>query len=293
VSNSTYDRILITGGNGMLARAFEKRLAPLNLNVVVADREMLDVTDEASCIYYFEQVRPTLVINCAAYTKVDLAEKERDLADAVNGDAVQYLAALCQNTGAMLVHYSTDYVFDGSVKRPLQPGDPIGPLSYYGKSKLRGERFLQQFAPERWLLIRTAWLYGPEGPCFPATMLKLARDGKPLKVIDDQHGTPTFTYDLVDATLELIHRQAPSGVWHLTNSGATTWYDFTAAILEEFGVKTDLSRTTSAEWKKLKPDSATRPSYSVLDLSAYESFTRQQMPDWREALHRYRLALEA
>jgi dTDP-4-dehydrorhamnose reductase len=124
-------------------------------------------------------------------------------------------------------------------------------------------------------------------------MLKLARDGKPLKVIDDQHGTPTFTYDLVDATLELIHRQAPSGIWHLTNSGETTWYDFTAAILEEFGVKTELSRTTSAEWKKLKPDSATRPSYSVLDLSAYESFTRQQMPDWREALHRYRLSLEA
>lgn len=293
MSNSTYDRILITGGNGMLARAFEKRLAPLNLNVVVADRQMLDVTDEASCIYYFEQVKPTLVINCAAYTKVDLAEKERDLADAVNGDAVQYLAALCQNTGAMLVHYSTDYVFDGSKDRPLQPGDPIGPLSYYGKSKLRGERFLQQFAPERWLLIRTAWLYGPEGPCFPATMLKLARDGKPLKVIDDQHGTPTFTYDLVDATLELIHRQAPSGIWHLTNSGETTWYDFTAAILDEFGVKTELSRTTSAEWKKLKPDSATRPSYSVLDLSAYESFTRQQMPDWREALHRYRLALES
>ncbi len=289
---NTYDRILITGGNGMLARAFEKRLEPLNLNFVVADRDMLDVTDEASCVYYFEQIKPTLVINCAAYTKVDQAEKERDLADQVNGDAVQYLAALCQNSGAMLVHYSTDYVFDGSLDRPLQPSDPIGPLSYYGRSKLRGERFLQQFAPERYLLIRTAWLYGPEGPCFPATMLKLAREGKPLKVIDDQHGTPTFTYDLVDATLELIHRQAPSGIWHLTNSGQTTWYDFTAAILEEFGVKTDLSRTTSAEWKKLKPDSTTRPTYSVLDLSPYESFTRQQMPDWRDALHRYRLAVE-
>lgn len=287
-----YDRILITGGNGMLARAFEKRLAPLNLNVIVADRYMLDVTDEASCVYFFEQMRPTLVINCAAYTKVDLAEKERDLADAVNGDAVQHLAALCQNTGAMLVHFSTDYVFDGSLTRPLQPDDPVGPLSYYGRSKLRGERFLQTFAPRRWLLIRTAWLYGPEGPCFPATMLKLAREGKPLKVVDDQHGTPTFTYDLVDATLELIHREAPSGIWHLTNSGETTWYDFTAAILEEFRLMTELSRTSSAEWKKLKPDAAIRPTYSVLDLTPYESTTRQQMPQWREALHRYRLALQ-
>jgi dTDP-4-dehydrorhamnose reductase len=289
--SGTYDRILITGGNGMLARAFEKRLEPLNLNVTVADREMLDVTDEASCVYYFEQA--TLVINCAAYTKVDLAEKEREKADAVNGDAVQYMAALCQNSGAMFVHYSTDYVFDGSLSRPLQPNDPVGPLSYYGRSKLRGERFLQQFAPDRWLLIRTAWLYGPEGPCFPATMIKLARDGKPLKVVADQHGTPTFTYDLVDATLELIHRKAPSGIWHLTNSGETTWHDFTAAILEEFGLKTDLSKTTSADWKKLKPDSAIRPTYSVLDLSPYESATRQQMPHWRDALHRYRLALES
>ncbi len=290
---NTYDRILITGGKGMLARAFAKRLQPMDLNVTVADRSAFDVTDEASCISFFDKIKPTLVINCAAYTKVDLAEKEHAQADAVNGDAVKNLAKLCQSTGAMLVHFSTDYVFDGTVNTPLQPSDPIGPLSYYGKSKLRGEQCLQQFPPERWLILRTAWLYGPGGPCFPATMINVARQGKPLKVIDDQHGTPTFTYDLVDATLELIHRQAPSGIWHLTNSGQTTWYDFTAAIFDEFGLTTDLSRTTSAAWKALKPDSAPRPGYSVLDLSAYESFTRQQMPGWRDALHRYRLALEA
>ena len=123
-------------------------------------------------------------------------------------------------------------------------------------------------------------------------MVNVAKQGKPLKVIDDQHGTPTFTYDLVEATLNLIHLGA-NGVWHLTNSGATTWYDFTAAILEEFGLKTDLSRTTSAEWKTLKPDAAHRPSYSVLDTTPYEQFTHQPMPGWRDALHRYRTALEA
>jgi dTDP-4-dehydrorhamnose reductase len=288
---STYDRILITGGRGMLAYAFKQRLAPLNLNVVYADRSIIDICDPASCDRAFAQIKPTLVINCAAYTKVDLAEKEQAAANQCNGYGVGHLAELCRRDDAMLVHYSTDYVFDGSQTRPLQPSDPLGPLSAYGKSKLLGEQLLQQNAPRRWLILRTAWLYGPGGPCFPATMINAAKAGKPLKVIDDQQGTPTFTYDLVDATLELIHRGA-TGIYHLTNSGQTNWHDFTAAILQEFSLKTDLSRTTSAEWKKLKPDSATRPSYSVLDLSAYESLTRQQMPDWREALHRYRTTLE-
>ncbi|MBC7785141.1 MAG: dTDP-4-dehydrorhamnose reductase [Burkholderiales bacterium] len=288
--SSIYDRILITGGNGMLAFAFKQRMSPMKLDVTYADRTILDVCSGDSIEQSFARIKPTLVINCAAYTKVDLAEKEIDKAIECNGYGVGRLAMKCRETGAMLVHYSTDYVFDGTLQRPLQPGDPIGPLSAYGKSKLLGERLLQDSAPERWLILRTAWLYGPGGPCFPATMINVAKQGKPLKVIDDQRGTPTFTYDLVDATLELIHRGA-NGIWHLTNSGETTWYDFTAAILEEFELKTELSRTTSAEWKKLKPDSATRPGYSVLDLSAYESLTRQQMPHWRDGLHRYRTSL--
>jgi len=288
---SIYDRILVTGGNGMLAYAFKQRFAPMNLNVTYADRSVCDVCDDDSCNRAFRDLQPTLVINCAAYTKVDLAEKERGAANQCNGYGVGHLAELCRNYGAMLVHFSTDYVFDGTVSRPLETTDPLGPLSAYGKSKLLGEQLLRQDAPDRWLILRTAWLYGPGGPCFPATMVNVAKQGKPLKVVDDQHGTPTFTYDLVDATLELIHRQAPSGIWHLTNSGQTTWYDFTAAILEEFGLKTDLSRTSSAEWKKLKPDAAIRPMYSVLDITPYESLTRQQMPKWRDALHRYRLAL--
>jgi len=288
-----YSRILITGGRGVLAYAFKQRFDPMNLDVTYADRAVCDVGDEQSVARAFEQIKPTLVINCAAYTNVDQAEVEIEQANAVNGYGVGALARACKTHNAMLVHYSTDYVFDGTLSRPLQPGDPLGPLGAYGKSKLLGEQQLQQFAPERWLILRTAWLYGPGGPCFPNTMINAARAGKALKVIDDQHGTPTFTFDLVDATLELIHRGAASGVWHLTNSGATTWHDFTAAILEEFDLKTDLSRTTSAEWKKLKPTSAHRPAYSVLDVSEYESLTRQQMPQWREALRRYRTEIQA
>ncbi|HEX8341559.1 MAG TPA: dTDP-4-dehydrorhamnose reductase [Tepidisphaeraceae bacterium] len=287
---SIYDRILITGGNGMLASSFRKRFEPMNLNVVYADRGVIDVCSASSADNAFAEIRPTLVINCAAYTKVDLAEKEPEKADQCNGHGVGHLAKLCKQHGAMLVHYSTDYVFDGSQTRPLQPGDPLGPLGAYGKSKLLGEKLLQENAPERWLILRTAWLYGPGGACFPATMINAARAGKALKVIDDQHGTPTFTHDLVDGTLELVHRGA-TGIFHLTNSGETTWFDFTKAILEEFDLKSDLWPTTSAAWKQIKPDSAHRPAYSVLDLSAYESLTRQQMPHWRDALHRYRLAL--
>lgn len=290
--NNLYDRILITGGNGMLAFAFKQRFKDSGLNVTFAGRDLCDVCSENSVDRAFRQYQPTLVINCSAYTKVDLAEKEPDAANQCNGYGVGHLAQLCREYKAMLVHYSTDYVFDGTVTRPLQPGDPLGPLGAYGKSKLLGEKLLQEHAPDRWLILRTAWLYGPGGPCFPQTMINAAKAGKPLKVIDDQHGTPTFTYDLVDATLELVHRGA-NGIWHVTNSGETTWFDFTAAILDEFGLKTDLTRTTSADWKKLKPDSAHRPAYSVLDVSAYESFTHQPMPGWRDALHRYRTARES
>lgn len=291
VMNSLYERILITGANGMLAWAFKQRLAPLNLNVTYVDRAAMDVSDAASVAKVFDQVKPTLVLNCSAYTKVDLAEKELDKANAVNGTGVANLATACRQHGAMLVHYSTDYVFDGTMREPLKTSDRLGPLSAYGKSKLLGEELLQQNAPANWMIIRTAWLYGPGGPCFPATMVNLAKQGKPLKIVADQIGAPTFTVDLVDATLELLHRGA-TGIWHIANSGQTNWHDFTRAILEEFALSTDLSPITSDDWKRAKPESAIRPAWSVFDLSPYESLTRQPMPDWRDALHRYHAMLE-
>src|SRR5204863_7341155 len=134
------------------------------------------------------------------------------------------------------VHYSTDFVFDGAASRPYRPDDPTNPLSVYGRTKLSGERQLQDRLP-RSLMLRTAWLYGPGGPCFPQTMINLARQGKPLKVVDDQIGSPTFTHDLAEATLNLIDADA-RGIYHVVNSGQTSWFDFTAAILEEFNLTT-------------------------------------------------------
>ena len=276
----------------MLAHAFGRVLRARGVEPHLVDRNSGDVTDPAAMSRLFETVRPTLVINCAAYTKVDLAEQEEATAINVNGIAVGTLGELCRRYDAALVHYSTDFVFDGAGRRPYRPDDPTHPLGAYGRSKHFGEKMLEASAPRHWLLIRTAWLYGPGGPCFPQTMVNAARAGKPLRVVDDQVGSPTYTFDLAQATLDLLDRGA-GGVWHVTNSGSVSWFGFTAAILDEFGLKADLSPTTSAEWKKLRPQSATRPAYSVLDVTPFEQLVGRPMRPWREALHEYRLRLES
>lgn len=282
------DSILITGGAGMLAHAFSRLSQQRGLKTHLASRDECDVTSVSDILAALDRYQPTVVINCAAYTKVDLAEKEKDLALAINGKAVGFLAEACRRRGTTLVHYSTDYVFDGSVTRPLRPSDPVGPKSMYGASKLLGERMLQEFAPNRWLILRTAWLYGPGGPNFPQTMLNAARAGKPLKVIRDQVGCPTFTFDLAEATLNLLETDA-NGIYHLSNSGSTNWFDFTQAIMHEFEVTpASLTAITSADWKQIKPDSAARPNYSVLDVTPYEHKTQKRMPDWHDGLRRYR-----
>lgn len=287
-----FDRILITGGGGMLAAAFKQTLSQRGVRAEFVPRKQWDITDYPQVELMFEDLHPRICINCAAYTKVDQAESEHDQASAVNGRAVQTLAEVCNQYGTMLVHFSTDYVFDGSLRRPLKPDDPLGPQSAYGRSKLLGEQLLQSTAPDRWLLIRTAWLYGPGGPCFPMTMINAARAGKPLKVVDDQIGSPTYTHDLADATLRLLDAGA-TGIYHVVNSGQTNWHDFTAAILDEFKLKAELSRTSSAEWKKLRPQSAIRPAYSVLDTSKYTETTGHTMRHWRDALRDYRQAIES
>lgn len=283
-----FDSILITGGAGMLAHAFKETCGVRGIHADIVARAECDITNVAQILSALDRYLPSVVINCAAYTKVDLAEKEQESALTINGKAVGFLAEACRRRDIPLVHYSTDYVFDGSVSRPLQPWDPVGPRSMYGASKLLGERMLEEFAPPRFLILRTAWLYGPGGPNFPQTMLNAARAGKPLKVIRDQVGCPTYTFDLADATLKLLETDA-RGTYHMSNSGSTNWFEFTQAIMHEFGVTpVSLEAITSADWRRIKPESANRPSYSVLDVSPYEKKTGQKMPDWRDGLRRYR-----
>ncbi|HEX8520951.1 MAG TPA: dTDP-4-dehydrorhamnose reductase [Tepidisphaeraceae bacterium] len=279
-----YDSILITGGKGMLAQALDRSIQARAKKATLLGRQELDVSDEDSVGSAFAQYRPTLVLNCAAYTKVDKAEEEKERAYEVNGEAVGILAAKCKEYGARLVHYSTDFVFDGRKREPYVPADVTNPQSVYGASKLEGERQ----AGDEALVIRTAWLYGPGGACFPQTMVGAAKQKKPLTVVNDQVGSPTFTHDLAEATLRLVDAEA-KGIFHVTNAGSVSWFDFTRAILEEFHEKADLSPITSAAWKEKRPNSATRPSYSVLDVSEYERATGQRMRPWRQALREYRL----
>jgi dTDP-4-dehydrorhamnose reductase len=286
-----YDRIMITGGGGMLAKALIGALRGRGFEPTALDRAALDVTSFPEVVQTIEKFKPTLILNCAAHTKVDLCEEHEDLANLINGSTPGVLAAAAKDVGAKFVHYSTDFVFSGAAAQPWREEDPINPLSAYGRSKLAGEKRVAGDGAG-WLILRTAWLYGPGGPCFPMTIINAAKAGKPLKVVDDQIGSPTFTHDLAEATLNLLDAGA-GGIFHVVNAGQTSWHEFTAAILSEFGLQADLSRTTSAEWKKQRPNSATRPAYSVLDTSKYTQATGQKMRGWREALSAYHHALDA
>ena len=286
-----FDSIVITGGYGMLANALLCKLAQRKLSVHAVDRDVCDITRESDVASLFQSARPTLLINCAAHTKVDQCEDEEAAANAINGTGVGLLATACKKSGTMLVHFSTDFVFDGQGKRPYRSDDPVGPVSAYGRSKLLGEQKLQENAPDRWLILRTAWLYGRNGPNFPRTIVERGKAGQPLKVVDDQVGSPTYTEDLAAATLELIDLQK-NGIWHLSNSGQTSWYEFARAALEEFGVKAEVAPTTTAQWLAIRPKQARRPAYSVLDVSPFEKATGHPMRPWREALRDYARAVK-
>ena len=281
-----YDSIVITGGQGMLAQALSRALASRSLRAVAPGRADCDVTRESNLRQLFLEHRPTLLFNCAAHTKVDLCEDEPEKADSINGHAVGHLAALARAHGTFMVHYSTDFVFDGRGTRPYRTGDPVNPLSAYGRSKLLGERKLQENAPAQWLIVRTAWLYGPGGPNFPRTIVERARQGQPLKVVNDQIGSPTYTADLAEATLAMLDRQL-TGLWHVTNQGQTNWFEFARATVDALSIKAILTAISTAEWLKIRPKQAVRPAYSVLDTAPLEQALGRPMRPWTEALSDY------
>jgi dTDP-4-dehydrorhamnose reductase len=288
---SLYNSILITGAGGMLAHALKGALDARGLRYNAVTRSQWDIGDPQQVELLFEDVHPTLVLNCAAYTKVDLAEQEAAVANRVNGDGPRNLAEACAAAGAKLVHYGTDYVFDGTLRRPLRPDDPVGPQSAYGKSKLLGEQAIQETLNLDYLILRTAWLYGANGPNFVKTMVSVARAGKPLRVVNDQIGSPTYTRDLASATLELVDRDA-RGIWHLSNSGETNWFEFARAIFEEWGLEPDLQPTSTDAWKAGRANIANRPAYSVLDVTPYADLVGHPMRPWREALAAFKVEVD-
>ena len=280
---SIYDSVVITGGGGMLGHALGDALRSRGLAPTVLAHGQCNVAYEMDLRRLFVEHRPTLLLNCAAYTKVDQCETEPGLADSINGHAVGLMAKFSREYGTWLVHVSTDFVFGGKSDRPYRMDDAVNPLSAYGRSKLLGETELQKYAPENWLIVRTAWVYGRHGVNFPRTMVTAARAGKPLSVVSDQVGSPTYTVDLAWGILELLDHGA-RGIYQLTNSGETNWFEFAKAALAGFGVEHPVSAITSADWQKARPNTAARPSYSVLDMEPFLKLTGKKMRPWREGL---------
>lgn len=270
-------RTLILGAGGMLGHALVRAFGA---DTIAWDREDLNITDATAIAAKLGELRPDVVINAAAYTAVDRAEAEPDLATKINGDAVGFLAAVCKKLGIPLLHVSTDYVFEGSRQEGYAEDaipDPSNILSVYGRSKRRGEELLKKSGVSYWL-VRTAWLYGPDGKNFVSTILRLAETKPELRVIDDQHGSPTYTVDLAGAINALILDQAPYGTYHLVNSEIATWADLAAEACGVAGLSTPIVRIPAIEY----PLPARRPQWSVL-----RNTKRAPLRPWKEAVRDY------
>ncbi len=274
-------RILILGHKGMLGSELMLRLAGAH-HVAGRDVDAFDLTSEGDCGRVVQECSPEVVINAAAYTNVDGCESNRELCFAVNAVGVKNIALACRGRGITIVHFSTDYIFDGRKGTPYGEEDPPAPINVYGASKLEGERFLQDLA-ENYLLIRTAWLYGRHGNNFVKTILKKASTVKTLEVVDDQIGSPTYARDLA-AAVELLIKGGQRGVFHVTNSGQCSWYEFAGTIVEYAGMN-DVTVIPIGSERLSRP--APRPAWSVLSGRKFTAATGTTMPHWRQALREY------
>ena len=281
-------KILLTGADGQIAYELRRTLAPL-AKIVACSRTMLDLADHICIRNVVREVKPDLIVNAAAYTAVDKAESEPDLAMAVNGIAPQILAEEAKRLGGSIVHYSTDYVFDGAKSTPYVEGDTANPLSEYGRTKLAGESGIAGVGTP-YLIFRTSWIYGNRGHNFMKSIRRLAMERPELRVVGDQVGAPTWSRLVAEATALVIARsdgrfEAASGVYHLTCRGQASWYDFACAIVartpRESGQKHARVRSiTTAEY----PTSAQRPMKSVLDCGRVKRDFGIELPSWDEAL---------
>ena len=277
--------ILITGTNGQLGSEIRKLSSFFPLfSFFFTDIEQLDLLEKQAVQEFIEHNRIDYVINCAAYTAVDKAEDEVQACMAVNRDAVRNLANAAKGK-ARILHVSTDYVFDGKGNTPLKETDPVNPQSVYGKSKLEGERALMEVAPES-IIVRTSWLYSGFGSNFVKTMLRLGKEREQLSVVSDQTGTPTCAEDLARALLQIIEcieeeNTFPAGVYHYSNEGVCSWYDFCLKIFEWAGITgCKVTPISTGEY----PTKAARPLYSVLDKTKIKETFGLEIPQWEDSL---------
>ncbi|MBP9532662.1 MAG: dTDP-4-dehydrorhamnose reductase, partial [Syntrophaceae bacterium] len=251
-------------------------------DVIGMDREEIDITRASECRRAVAEIQPQLVINAAGYTNVDACETAKEECFAVNAEAVKNIAQACHDQNITIIHYSTDYVFDGNADHPYTEEDPCNPINTYGASKLAGEHHLKRLT-DNFILIRTAWLYGAKGKNFVGAILDRARETGKLTVVDDQMGSPTCTRDLAAATELLVDKNA-RGIFHVTNRGSCTWYDFARKILKEARLdQVELSPMKTGELQR----AARRPAYSVLGMQKFVAATGKTMQPWQLAFSDY------
>ena len=274
-------RVLVTGVKGQLGYDVVKELEKRGLSAVGVDIEEMDITDKESVSTVIGQANVDAVIHCAAYTAVDAAEDNEELCRKVNAEGTQNIADVCKKLDIKMLYISTDYVFGGEGERPWEPDDERDPQSVYGQTKYEGELAVQNTL-EKYFIVRIAWVFGINGKNFVKTMLKLSETRDSLTVVNDQFGSPTYTYDLAKLLVEMIQTDR-YGVYHATNEGICTWYEFACAIFEEAGIPMKVAPVTSAEYAaKAKRPSNSRMSKEKLTENGFE-----KLPTWQDALHRY------
>jgi dTDP-4-dehydrorhamnose reductase len=279
-------RIAITGAAGMLGQDLVAAASAAGHDVLALPRAELDIVDGAAVAQALGAARPDIVVNCAAWTNVDGAEADEAGALAVNRDGAGNVARAAAAAGAWTVHLSSDYVFDGSKRDPYIESDAVGPLSAYGRTKLAGERAVAEAAPDRHSIVRSSWLFGAGGPCFPATILRLSGERAELPVVDDQLGCPTFTGHLAHALVDLAARPSRArGIVHVAGGGTCSWYEFAREIVARSGSSCQVKPCTTADM----PRPATRPAYSVLRSERGDE--APLLPEWRQGLDEYMVAV--
>jgi dTDP-4-dehydrorhamnose reductase len=274
-------KILVTGSNGQLGKELKQlESAYPQFDFIFLSREDLPIHHFELVRNYFKGYKPDYLINCAAYTAVDRAETEKDLAFQVNAEAVGVLAAICHENNTRLIHISTDYVFDGTANVPYNEDDHVNPQSVYGVSKLTGEKEALYFNPDT-IIIRTSWVYSAYGKNFVKTMIRLMSEKDSLNIVNDQLGSPTYAADLADVILQIINSgNWIPGIYHFSNDGIISWYDFAVAIKEMAGLQCNLNPITTYQY----PTPARRPAYSVLDKTKIKEKYGIGLKNWKDSL---------
>lgn len=274
-------KVLVTGANGQLGSDVVKNFINSNIECLGVDKEDFDITNEVATKEYINKYNPDVLIHCAAYTNVNKAENEKQLCFNINVLGTRYIAKACREINAKLVYISTDYVFDGKSEKPYEVSDLPNPINYYGQCKYEGELEVIKLVSNYYIL-RTSWMFGTNGNNFVNTMINIAKTKSEILVVDDQFGSPTYTVDLSKFIIKLI-KTNEYGIYHITNEGYCSWYEFAVAIFKQLKTDIKVNKTTSSNFKTI----AKRPSNSRLQSSSAINVDISKLPTWEDGLKRY------